>query len=527
MLLDTVAQAWESASSSESRNEQIWLLGDTLRSAEPPERPLIATYLSGNLRQTDLTIRQDQLSALNECVAASSPSLSMYDVDTLLNHVARVQGAGATARRSQLLRGVFERATRTEQRFLTALLSAEGAEGCPDSILLDAIGYGAGVALSPLHRAFMLTGDLSRITQCAFDHGDSGLLAFDLALFRPARPMTAQPKSDVADALRSLGRAALEYELPGERIQLHKQGSHIQIYSRALTNVTAHLPEIVELALSFPQEELIVDGSVIGLRSDGYPVPRAQVLRRFATPPDGERDASEPKLTARFFDCLYLDGHSLLELPAEARFHALVKAVPRTLMAPRMITEATDEATRFLGGALDAGYPGILIKSTSDAYAAGQRSPTWLRVRPSHTLNLVILAAEWGSGQRTGLLSNLHLGARDPKTGEFVMLGKTFKGLSEAMLREQTAQLVAREISRNAYTVFVRPELVVETAFSEIQPSPHAPAGLSLRLARVKRARPEKSAGEVDTIDDIRALYEKTTARREAARGVHQRTTAP
>jgi DNA ligase-1 len=323
--------------------------------------------------------------------------------------------------------------------------------------------------------------------------------------------MLAQPADDVADALGTLGPAAFEYKLDGARIQVHKGGDEVRVFSRRLNEVTGAVPEIVEAARGLPLREAILDGEAIALRTDGWPQPFQTTMRRFGRKLDVAEMRKSLPLESFFFDVLALDGVPLIDRPGKERIAALVAALPEPLRIPRIVTDRPAEAEAFVGKALAAGHEGVMAKSLHAPYEAGARGKSWLKVKSATTLDLVVLAAEWGNGRRQGWLSNLHLGARDPAHGGFVMLGKTFKGLTDQMLTWQTEQFLAREIARDRYTVYVRPELVVEIAFNDLQASPHYPGGLALRFARVKAYRPDKRPEEADTIDTVRAIYQRQT----------------
>jgi DNA ligase-1 len=350
------------------------------------------------------------------------------------------------------------------------------------------------------------------VAKAALGEGGAGLARFAIQLFRPIKPMLAQPADDVADALDTLGRAALEHKLDGTRIQVHKAEGEVRVYSRRLNEVTAAVPEIVEAVQRLPTREAILDGEAIALRPDGRPQPFQITMRRFGRKLDVAAMRKSLPLDAAFFDLLALDGANLIDLPAAERFAALEDALPAPLRIPRIVTDRPDEAIAFVGQAHAAGHEGVMAKALGAPYQAGASGKSWLKVKAATTLDLVVLAAEWGSGRRRGWLSNLHLGARDPTAGGFVMLGKTFKGLTDQMLTWQTEQFLAREIARDRYTVYVRPELVVEIAFNDLQASSQYPGGLALRFARVKAYRPDKRAEDADTIDAVRALYRQQTA---------------
>jgi DNA ligase 1 len=489
------------------RNDKIKLIAGCLAGARDDERGLIALYLSGAVRQAKLGVGHAQLASLRAVPPSVTAALTVRDVDQALEALAAERGAGSSVRRLAQLRALLERATEGEQQFLVRLLLGELRQGALVSLLLDAVAMGAGVPIALVRSAQMLAGDLAQVVQVAFSRGASGLAEFDLTLFRPVHPMLAEPASDVSDAMTRLGRAALEFKLDGARVQVHRRADEVRVYTRSLNEVTFAVPEVVELVRSLPGTSLVLDGEVIALRPDGSPLPFQETMRRFGRKLDVETLRRELPLSTFFFDCLHRDGLSLLTSDTESRAAALAETVPDAARVPRLVTGSLEEATAFLQASYDAGHEGMMAKSLTATYAAGSRGASWLKIKQAHTLDLVVLAAEWGSGRRTGTLSNLHLGARDAEQGGFVMLGKTFKGLTDALLRYQTQALLARETHRDAYTVYVRPELVVEIAFNDVQTSPHYPGGLALRFARVKRYRPDKQASEADTIEAVRAIH--------------------
>jgi DNA ligase-1 len=372
--------------------------------------------------------------------------------------------------------------------------------------MTDAVARAAEVPAAAVRRALMLRGDLGAVAEVALTEGAAGLAAVRLEVGRPVHPMLAQPATDVEAALARIAPAAVEYKLDGARIQVHRAGSDVGVYTRTLDDVTERVPEIVEAALALPVGAAVFDGEAIALRPDGRPHPFQVTAARFGS----RRDVSEQRralpLTAAFFDVLHLDGEDLLDHTGADRRTALGAAVPDGLRVPGAVAADAQEAEAVLREALERGHEGVMVKSLETPYAAGRRGAGWLKVKPSHTLDLVVLAAEWGHGRRRGFLSNLHLGARD-EAGGFVMLGKTFKGLTDAMLAWQTERLLELETARDDWTVHVRPELVVEIAFDGLQTSPRYPGGLALRFARVKRFRPDKTAAEADTIATVRALH--------------------
>jgi DNA ligase 1 len=352
----------------------------------------------------------------------------------------------------------------------------------------------------------MLRGDLGVVGALALADGAAGLAAVRLEPGRPVHPMLAQPAADIDAAMAKASPAAVEWKLDGARIQVHRRDRDVAVFTRTLDDVTARVPEIVEAALALPASTVVLDGEAIALRADGRPHPFQVTAARFGSRRDVAEQRRAVPLTAALFDVLHLDGEDLLDRPGSDRGAALEAVVPETLRIPRIVTEDAQAAAAVLSDALARGHEGVMVKSLQAPYEAGRRGAGWLKVKVAHTLDLVVLAAEWGHGRRRGTLSNLHLGARDP-AGGFVMLGKTFKGLTDKMLAWQTERLLEVEVSRDAYTVHVRPELVVEIAFDGVQTSPRYPGGMALRFARVKRHRPDKSAAEADTVETVRAIH--------------------
>jgi DNA ligase-1 len=348
---------------------------------------------------------------------------------------------------------------------------------------------------------------IAAVAPSALTEGEAGLARYAIAVFQPLAPMLAQPADDIAEALQQIPAAALEWKLDGARIQVHKRNGQIRIYTRTGNEVTSAAPEIVEAVGTLTAHTLILDGEAIALKASGAPYPFQETMSRFGRVLDIEAMRAKMPLSAFFFDCLRLDDLDLVPAPAARRFEALAGAVPSRLMMPRLVTSDATAAQAFYDDAIGRGHEGVMVKALDSPYEPGARSAQWLKVKRAHTLDLVVLAAEWGHGRRQGWLSNLHLGARDPSTGTFVMLGKTFKGLTDAILAWQTEELLKRETSRNDWTVYVRPELVVEIAFNDLQASPRYPAKLALRFARVKGYRPDKNAEDADTIETVRSIY--------------------
>jgi DNA ligase 1 len=509
MLLSELATTSERVGQTSKRTEKLKLLAACVAQASPETRGLTALYLSGVVRQSKLGVGYAQLGALRDVPPAEQPSLEVVALDGVLAELAAVSGSGSGARRLQLLRSLLGQATALEQTFIVRLLLGELRQGALESLVLDAVAAAAQVPKDRLRRAQMLISDLAQVTALAFEQGQAGLDAVGLQVFRPVQPMLADSADDVAEALARLGRGVFEYKLDGARVQVHKSGDEVRAYTRTLNDVTHAVPETVELARRLPARELILDGEVIALRKDGSPWPFQETMRRFGRKLDAPELRAELPLSTFFFDLLYLDGRTLLDEPLAERAKLLAALVPVSAQVRRIETDQLSEAEAFMHESLQTGHEGVMAKATDAIYAAGNRGSNWIKLKTAHTLDLVVLAAEWGSGRRSGWLSNLHLGARDADGG-FVMLGKTFKGLTDELLRFQTEALLARETSRDGVTVYVRPELVVEIAFNDLQRSTHYPGGLALRFARVKAYRSDKTAADADSIETVRAIYARS-----------------
>jgi DNA ligase-1 len=434
--------------------------------------------------------------------------LTIRAIDTELNRYSAINGPGAAAKKVQMLNELFAQATAEEQRFLLKLLSGELRQGALAGIMVDAIATAANVKVEEVRRAAMYAPNIGAVAHAALHSERSALLEFQLATLSPVAPMLADTAADVEDALEQLGsRTAWEWKIDGARIQVHKHGDDIRVYTRNLNDVAASLPEVVEAARAMPSADLVLDGEVVALNKAGQPLPFQITMRRFGRKLNVDTLRQELPLYPFFFDCLKLNGISLADRPTHERIGALITLVPQTMLVPRLVSDQLAAAQTFYADAIAKGHEGIMAKSLDAPYEAGKRGASWLKIKRAHTLDLVVLAAEWGNGRRKGTLSNLHLGARGANAGEFVMLGKTFKGLTDATLEWQTKEFLARETGRDAMTVYVRPELVVEIAFNDIQSSSQYPGGYALRFARVKRYRTDKQASEADTIDTIRQLF--------------------
>ena len=504
MQLGAVVDISQRVAATSRRTEKIDLISSALKEAAPDEVGIIAAYLSGATRQGRIGIGYATLRHASATPAVDA-SLEIGEVDRTLDSLANVRGSGSEQRKAELLHSLFAKATGAEQEFLTRLLMGELRQGALEGILLEAIAKASGIALERIRRAVMMAGDAAEVAKAALAPGGR-LDSYDIQLLRPVKPMLAQTSEDAEAALAEFGETAFEYKFDGARVQVHRAGDEVRVFSRALNDVTAAAPEIVEAALQLPARNFILDGEVLSFTPDGRPQPFQVTMRRFGRKLDVHRMRAELPLTPVWFDLLYLDGAPLVDEGQARRFAALEELSLPEHLIPNLITANAEEAEDFLRQSLDRGHEGVMAKARDSLYAAGARGQGWRKIKKAHTLDLVVLAAEWGHGRRRGWLSNLHLGARDPATGGFAMLGKTFKGMTDEMLAWQTTELLKIEVARDAYTVYVEPKLVVEIAFGDIQISPRYPSGLALRFARVKRYRLDKPVAEADTVDTVRKL---------------------
>ena len=508
MLLRDLVEISRKVSLTSRKKEKVLLIASLLSQFRGEEVRLAASYLSGRIPQGRLGVGLRTMEeALRDLPRREGP-LYFLEVDRFFDEIASQRGAGSLERKIRALREMLSRAREEEQRFLSSLIMGEMRQGALEGLVLEAIGKASGLPQERIRQAFMFSGDVGEVARAAIEEGEGGLGRFGPRLFRPIAPMLASPAEDEGEALKRLGEAGWEYKMDGARVQIHKGGDEVRVFTRHLKEVTKSVPEVVELGRHLPFREAILEGEALALRQDGRPQPFQVTMRRFGRVKEVEKMRREIPLTPYLFDLLYLDGESLIQVPYRERFRALSDGVPSENLISRIVTADKKEVEEFLRRSISAGHEGLMAKGLDSPYVAGHRGFHWLKIKRAQTLDLVILAAEWGHGRRKGYLSNLHLGAWDPKAGRFVMLGKTFKGLTDEMLRYQTKRLLELETGRDEWTVYVRPELVVEVAFSDLQESPRYPAGIALRFARVKGYRPDKSPQEADTIERVREIFE-------------------
>jgi DNA ligase-1 len=508
-LLAEVVRASAAVAATSSRRAKIRLIAECLRALQPEEIEIAIPYLSGDIRQGKLALGYASLhSALGS--PAPAPALTLSDVDAAFGHLKDIKGKGAANLRARELKNLFSKATAEEQDLLLRLIVGELRQGALEGVMLEAVAAAARLPAAEVRRAATFAGGIAQVARAALTGGAKALQPFAVRLMQPVLPMLAQPAEDVGAALGALGSALFEWKLDGARVQVHKAGAEIRVFTRNLNDVSAAVPEVVAALSNAKAQSLILDGEAIALRPDARPHPFQITMRRFGRKLDVEAQRRELPLSVFFFDCLLRDGQPIVDRGAGERHDVLRQVLSSTLVTPSLITEDLAKAEAFYHDAMAHGHEGVMAKALDAPYEAGRRGAGWLKVKRARTLDLVVLAAEWGHGRRRGWLSNLHLGARDPQAVGFVMLGKTFKGLTDEMLEWQTREFLAREMRRDEWTVHVRPELVVEIAFNDVQESPQYPGGLALRFARVKGYRPDKRPDEADTIDTVRALYRES-----------------
>jgi DNA ligase 1 len=496
LLADLVSASNEVAGTS-SRSRKIAILAELLQRLDASEVPISVGLLSGVPRQGRVGVGYSTIYGIDRR-PAGEPSLTIEDLDRVIAEAQATTGSGSAARRRQLLGDLLGRATEQEAGFVKRLFTGELRQGALAGLMVDAVAKAAGVPAEAARRALMLSGELTRTAEIAMAEGEDGLRDVGFELFRPILPMLASTAESVAEAIASFDSASVEWKLDGIRIQIHRRGEEVRIYTRNLNDITSALPGIADAVLRLPAKQAVLDGEALWMGEEG-PAAFQDTVSQI------DADAPLEGIVTFLFDLLHLDGDDLLDTPLEERAARLEALAPH-LRIPAVITSEAEEGERVLDESLSAGHEGVVVKDAASRYAAGRRGKAWRKVKPVRTYDLVVLGAEWGHGRRQGRLSNLHLGARDPATGEFVMVGKCFKGLTDELLEWQTRELLERETGRQGIAVLVRPELVVEIALDGVQSSTRYPGGVALRFARVKRYRPDKNADEADTIGDLRAL---------------------
>jgi DNA ligase-1 len=498
LLTDVVATS-TAVGTTRGRKEKIAALAGLLRSAGVDEIESATAWLSGEPRQGRIGAGWRTLAGLG-AAPAPAPALSVVAVERTLDELATTSGTGSTARRAGLLADLFGAATADEQAFLRRLLTGELRQGALEGVMLEAIAAAADAPAAAVRRAFMLSGRLPETARLALTGGAAALDEVRLRVGVPVRPMLASPADTLDGALAELGaEVSVEFKLDGARIQVHRDGDAVRVWTRTLREITGSVPELVELVRRLPCRAVVLDGETLALRDDGRPRPFQETMSRFGS------DAGTLLLQPFFFDCLHLDGTDLLDAPLAQRLDALERVAGAHRM-PGALRPSDADAADLLERALEAGHEGVMVKSLDAPYAAGRRGRAWQKVKPVHTLDLVVIGAEWGYGRRTGSLSNIHLGARDPDGGEPIMVGKTFKGMTDELLAWQTATFPGLARGEDGHAVMLRPELVVEIELDGAQRSTRYPGGVALRFARVLRYRPDKSPAEADTIETVRTL---------------------
>ncbi|NEB01080.1 ATP-dependent DNA ligase [Streptomyces sp. SID13726] len=507
MLLARLAQVSQDVAATSARSQKIALLAELFREAGPDDVPIVIPYLAGRLPQGRLGVGWKVLSRPVE--PAVEPTLTVGEVNGRLTRLGKVAGAGSQAERARLVGELMGAATEGEQRFLFGLITGEVRQGALDAVAVEGLAQATEAPPADVRRAVMLAGSLQTVAEALLTDGPPALDRFRLTVGRPVLPMLAHSASSVAEAVEKLGECAVEEKLDGIRVQIHRDGDVVRLYTRTLDDITDRLPELTAAALELRGERFILDGEVIAFDEDGRPRSFQETAGRVGSRVDVATAAREVPVSPVFFDALSVDGHDLLDLPFARRHAELARLVPEPMRVRRALVSGPEDvgaAEEFLAGTLERGHEGVVVKSLDAPYSAGRRGASWLKVKPVHTLDLVVLAAEWGHGRRTGKLSNLHLGAR-AADGSFAMLGKTFKGMTDAMLTWQTERLQELAVESNDHVVTVRPELVVEIAYDGLQRSTRYPAGVTLRFARVVRYREDKRPEEADTVETLLAAH--------------------
>ncbi|MEU2270140.1 ATP-dependent DNA ligase [Streptomyces olindensis] len=507
MLLHRLARVSQEVAATSARSRKTALLAELFRDAEADDVPIVIPYLAGRLPQGRIGVGWKVLS--HPVAPAAEPALTVRDVDARLSALAEVSGPGSQAERTRLVGELMGAATSDEQRFLLGLLTGEVRQGALDAVAVEGLAQATGAPPADVRRAVMLAGSLQAVAEALLADGPAALDRFRLTVGRPVLPMLAHSASSVAEAVVKLGACAVEEKLDGIRVQVHRDGDTVRLYTRTLDDITDRLPEVTSAARELRGERFILDGEVISFDESGRPRSFQETAGRVGSRTDVSTAARAVPVSPVFFDALSVDGRDLLDLPFAERHAELARLVPEPTRVRRTLVSGPDEtpaAEEFLAETLERGHEGVVAKALDAPYSAGRRGASWLKVKPVHTLDLVVLAAEWGHGRRTGKLSNLHLGARTADGG-LAMLGKTFKGMTDAMLTWQTERLRQLAVADNGHVVTVRPELVVEIAYDGLQRSTRYPAGVTLRFARVVRYREDKRPEDADTVETLLAAH--------------------
>ncbi|MEV5358247.1 ATP-dependent DNA ligase [Streptomyces sp. NPDC052693] len=507
MLLHRLARVSQEVAATSARSRKTALLAELFRDAEAEDVPIVIPYLAGRLPQGRIGVGWKVLGRPVD--PAAEPSLTVRDVDARLSRLAEVSGPGSQAERTRLVGELMGAATEDEQRFLLGLLTGEVRQGALDAVAVEGLAQATGAPSADVRRAVMLAGSLQAVAEALLADGPASLDRFRLTVGRPVLPMLAHSASSVAEAVAKLGACAVEEKLDGIRVQVHRDGGTVRLYTRTLDDITDRLPEVTAAALELGGERFILDGEVISFDEDGRPRSFQETAGRVGSRTDVATAARAVPVSPVFFDALSVDGRDLLDLPFTERHAELARLVPEPMRVRRTLVSGPDEthaAEEFLADTIGRGHEGVVAKALDAPYSAGRRGASWLKVKPVHTLDLVVLAAEWGHGRRTGKLSNLHLAARTADGG-LAMLGKTFKGMTDAMLAWQTERLRELAVDDDGHVVTVRPELVVEIAYDGLQRSTRYPAGVTLRFARVIRYREDKRPEDADTVETLLAAH--------------------
>jgi DNA ligase-1 len=497
VLLEELATASDAVGATAKRNEKVAFIADVLQRLALAEIVPTVAFLVGTTPLGRIGVGWATMSAVSASPAEEA-SVTIADVDAAFGRLEAMSGEGVQVQRQGELTRLLGRSTESEQRLLRGILSGELRQGALEGVMATAIAKAAGVPVASVRRAAMMAGDLGAAAVAGLTGGKEALEAVSLEPLRPVQPMLASPSAGVGEAMASIGRAQVDWKLDGVRVQAHRVGDNVRLFTRNLNDVTDRLGDVADVVRSFPGGDLVLDGEAMGILDDGSPRRFQESMRR------------DTGMNAFFFDILHADGTAVHDEPLALRRELLARLVPESARLPSIITSDTATAESFLRSAIDAGHEGVMIKDLTQPYEAGRRGKGWRKVKPVYTLDLVVIAVEWGYGRRTGYLSNIHLGARNPDDGSLVMVGKTFKGMTDEMLRWQTERFTELQVGEGSiggrHAVHLRPEQVVEIAVDGVQVSTTYPGGVALRFARVKRYRPDKAAVDADTIDAVRSL---------------------